>query len=80
MKNLLIVLLFIPLIGFTESKDYLLQISNANQIITYSIKNTKKVSFNKNVYANKLLEKLHVIDVKIPLLDETYIDVSLIEF
>ena len=41
---------------------------------------TKKVSFNKNVYANKLIEKLHVIDVKIPLLDETYIDVSLIEF
>jgi len=80
MKNLLFILLFFPIIGYTNSNDYLLQLSNTNQVVTYLSNNTKKVTFNKQLYKNKLLEKLHVLDVKVPLLDENYIDVTLIEF
>ena len=80
MKKLIFILLFFPIIGYTNSNDYLLQLSNTNQMVTYLSDNTKKVTFNKQLYKNKLLEKLHVLDVKVPLLDENYIDVTLIEF
>ena len=64
MKKLIVILLFFPIIGYTNSNDYLLQLSNTNQMITYLSDNTKKVTFNKRLYKNKLLEKLHVLDVK----------------
>ena len=65
MKKLLIMLMIFPLIGIAESKNYLLETSNANQIITYSEENTKQLFFNRNIYAEKLLQKLKKNELKV---------------
>ena len=80
MRELLLILLFSPLIIYGQSKDYLFQTVNTNKQFTLSKDNTRKVSFNREIYESKLLEKPHSLNINLPLLDDTYINVTLIAF
>jgi len=80
MKKILFILLSLPLIVYGQSKDDLFQTSNTNKQFTLSKDNTRKVFFNREIYESKLLKKPHVLNINLPLLDDTYININLIRF